>query len=537
VARPWRLRHKLVFGLSLVVGSVALLLGGTIFGLSSYFQVIRTTDRKLEEMQICVILREQIHRMMLADAVEADPTRTPNPLNAERDRIARGIREVRATLTGYEATLRLQFPAGTDGSLHDYKHIRDMSEALRHLEEAVTAAESTPPVPGRPRIIDRPMVSAAHTKLEKLSLDHFNMLVTDVKQSFDRSAGTHRRSMIITVAATVLAILFVIALLYYFRTSVFLPIQLLQAGVQRVHRGNFSEPIRLNSRDELEEVADEFNAMTLRLRGIYEELEGRVNERTRQLVNSERMVSVGFLAAGVAHEINNPLASIAFCAESLERRLQDAMTRPGADSEVILKYLRMIQEESQRCKQITQKLLDFSRNGGKREPADLTQLVADVVEVAKVLPNARNRSIRYEPDHYVNAAVSVPDIKGVVLNLIVNALDSMDDGGQLSVDLIARNDCAELRFRDTGCGMSADTLQHIFEPFFTRSRTGNGTGLGLSISHQIIDQHGGTIEASSSGAGQGSTFLVRLPLTTTDAEPHHPPAQLLPFPGPRTSAA
>ncbi len=119
----------------------------------------------------------------------------------------------------------------------------------------------------------------------------------------------------------------VLTLLYYFRVWVFAPIKQLQAGVHRVHEGNFDHPIRLGSQDELEELANEFNAMTARLREVYKDLARQVNERTRQLVRSERMVSVGFLAAGVAHEINNPLASIAFCAEALERRLHDLLAR------------------------------------------------------------------------------------------------------------------------------------------------------------------------------------------------------------------
>jgi signal transduction histidine kinase len=322
---------------------------------------------------------------------------------------------------------------------------------------------------------------------------------------------------------------------------VFTPIRELQAGVHRVHSGNFDHPIQLASKDELEELANEFNAMTVRLRDVYRDLAMQVNERTRQLVRSERMVSVGFLAAGVAHEINNPLASIAFCAEALERRLQDVLPRASGEGEVIQKYLKMMQDEAQRCKQITQKLLDFSRSGGKREQADLTQLVRDVIEVAQCLPNARNKAIDFRADQYVVAPVSVPDVKGVVLNLVVNALDSMEEGGQLTVSLAGRGELAEITFADSGCGMTPETLENIFEPFFTRSRTGNGTGLGLSISHQIIDQHGGTITAASAGPGKGSTFTVRLPLRATEALPATgkaaPEPAVIAFPRTQTAAA
>ena len=131
-----------------------------------------------------------------------------------------------------------------------------------------------------------------------------------------------------------------------------------------------------------------------------------------------------------------------------------------------------------------------------------------------------------------------------MLNLVVNALDSMDDGGTLTIGLAPGRTAAEMVFTDTGCGMTPEVLENIFEPFFTRSRTGKGTGLGLSISHRIITQHGGEIEATSPGPNQGSTFTVRLPLAPAaavkeDAVGHASPHKPLrdPVRGRRTVAA
>ena len=112
----------------------------------------------------------------------------------------------------------------------------------------------------------------------------------------------------------------------------------------------------------------------------------------------------------------------------------------------------------------------------------------------------------------IPAWVNSQEIKQVFLNLVVNALDSMEEGGKLTISSGRRAGMAELVFHDTGCGMTPEVLENLFEPFFTRSRTGKGTGLGLSISHRIITQHGGEIEATSPGPGQGSTFVVRLPI-------------------------
>jgi two-component system, NtrC family, sensor kinase len=265
--------------------------------------------------------------------------------------------------------------------------------------------------------------------------------------------------------------------------------------------------------------------MMKRLHDLYSDLARQVNERSRQLVRSERLASVGFLAAGVAHEINNPLASIAFCSEALEARLAELLRqvpttgRTGDEREVFAKYLKMIQEEAFRCKSITERLLAFSRTGErKREMTDLGQLVQSVLDITQHLQNFRGKQIAFEkiPERGSNGRIQAPvnaeEIKSVVLNLVVNALDSMEDGGKLTIQLLQKDGMAEMRFADTGCGMTQEVLENIFEPFFTRSRTGKGTGLGLTISHRIINQHGGEIEAASPGPSQGSTFTVRLPL-------------------------
>ncbi|HZU36973.1 MAG TPA: HAMP domain-containing sensor histidine kinase, partial [Gemmataceae bacterium] len=139
-------------------------------------------------------------------------------------------------------------------------------------------------------------------------------------------------------------------------------------------------------------------------------------------------------------------------------------------------------------------------------------LIQGVLDMAQLLQNCKGKHIVFRRPGPLIAAVNAQEIKSVVLNLVVNALDSMDDGGTLTITVEQRDGMAEMVFTDTGCGMTPEVLENIFEPFFTRSRTGKGTGLGLSISHRAISQHGGEIEAVSPGINQGSTFRVRLPL-------------------------
>ena len=508
MARPRRLRYKLMLGLGLVVGSIGLLLGGTMYGIQAYDATVQTTERKMYELETATRLVEALNFQIKDDADAAtfygDRIKQVKELLAifrkiNAETVAKGLDPDNGE---HEAGLIAQLEQHLDDFLNELKPAPSIETHTVPLIENKKLRES----------YDQSCACAEQLRFR---------LYDDMKTRIRNSNRTIRQSMWVVYFATGWALALVATLLYYFRVWMFAPIRQLQAGVARVHGGDFGHPIGLSSGDELQELADEFNAMTARLAAIYADLARQVNERSRQLVRSERMVSVGFLAAGVAHEINNPLASILFCSEALERRLLEVLSVMSsahggqpAEAEVLTRYLKMIQQEALRCKDITQKLLDFSRTGErKRESTDLATLVRGVLEVARHLPNCRGKEIAFDPREYIVAPVNGQDLKSVILNLVVNALDSMDEGGRLTIGLGTTDGYAQLAFTDTGCGMSADVLQNIFEPFFTRSRTGKGTGLGLFISHQIIDQHGGTIEASSPGQGLGSTFTVRVPLT------------------------
>jgi signal transduction histidine kinase len=279
-----------------------------------------------------------------------------------------------------------------------------------------------------------------------------------------------------------------------------------------VASGDFAYRIQLDTRDEMAELADAFNDMTERFQEIRDDLDRQVQERTREVIRGEQLASVGFLAAGVAHEINNPLASIAMCAESLESRIE-ALAPGEADAEVARRYLSLIQSEAFRCKGITEKLLDFSRLGEvRRQATALMGLVADVAEMLRHVGRFAGRSIEIEEGADVLVMVNPQEIKQVVLNLLVNALDSIDEKGKVRVAAKRSGGEAVLTFTDDGCGMTEEVQEHLFEPFFTRRKTGQGTGLGLSIVHRIVTDHGGRIQAASDGPGSGSTFRVTLPL-------------------------
>jgi signal transduction histidine kinase len=527
VACQWRIRHKLMIGLGFVVGIIALILAGTLKGLASYRITTNSVDSKLIELYEAQNLKTAM--TSLASAPDQG-----TGLAEELAQLRTKAALARKALAAYQHRLEetLQKHRDPDGGFEERQRIQALEERFARLDQALEEVTQFDVLPlGQSWALrNHPKIEKAISDLVQTADELQEVIYQDLYRRITDAKGQNRSAMILVISTSVVGVLLMISLLRFFYRWTFSPIRDLQQGVHRVAEGDFEHRIQVHSGDEMEELAAAFNDMTGRLEEMYRDLARQVNERSRQLVRSERLASVGFLAAGVAHEINNPLASIAFCSEALERRLfpdglpqandrpQGTMPRAAfgverSDEEVVTKYLKMIQEEAFRCKRITQRLLEFSRSSERRrEPTDLGALVQSVLDVVQHLENSKGKPIVFQPAGTVTAWVNAQEIKSVVLNLVVNALESMDEGGTLTITLAAKDRMAELVFRDQGCGMTAEVLENIFEPFFTRSRTGKGTGLGLSISHRVISQHGGDIEAYSGGPGQGSTFTVRIPL-------------------------
>lgn len=343
---------------------------------------------------------------------------------------------------------------------------------------------------------------------------------------FSENARTEYRAwMMFSILSGLAAGAMIYFLIRGFRKRIITPLESLVEGSRQVAAGNYDYRIELNTKDEVAELGDALNAMTANFQEIKSDLNRQVQLRTKEVVRSEKMASVGFLAAGVAHEINNPLATIAWSAESLEARIQDILdppegTDPGkieSEIEDMKKYLRRIQEEAFRCKGITSGLLDFSRLGdAKKAPTNLAVLLESVIEMVRPLSKYRGRNIVFNADNSIVATLDAQEMKQVALNLITNALGSIEESGTVEIDLHRDGDSAILRVADNGCGMNDEVKKHLWEPFFTRRRDGQGTGLGLSITYQIIEDHGGRITAESAGPGHGSTFTVRLPLVENE---------------------
>jgi two-component system NtrC family sensor kinase len=233
----------------------------------------------------------------------------------------------------------------------------------------------------------------------------------------------------------------------------------------------------------------------------------------RAVARSEKLAAVGRLAAGVVHEINNPLATIAACAEALESRADEGVYGAGADADDLREYLQLIRAEAFRCKQITNGLLEFSRaRAVQHAPVNLSEVVESAARL--LLHQKRGAAIKIE----VNVAGDLPLVSGdegqlqqAVIILAENAIDAMPDGGTLT--LRTRREAeggAAVEVRDTGQGIPPAILEKIFDPFFTTKEVGRGTGLGLAVCYGIVTEHGGRITVESA-AGRGSLFTIRLP--------------------------
>jgi len=292
------------------------------------------------------------------------------------------------------------------------------------------------------------------------------------------------------------------------------PIREIASGCTRIADGDTAWRLPMASRwqDEFSDLVAGVNCMAARFQQSEEDLQEKVRERSEQLMRSQRLANVGFLAAGVAHEINNPLMAISLAADSLEMRLSDQCDLRTAEGQELLERVAMIRRESRRCGDITARLLDFSRGErGFHIATDLVELVQEVLSMVRHLGRFSDRNIAFECSGTVTAEVIPSQIKQVILNLVANALQATDSGGEVVIRLVEQVDNVVLSVSDNGCGMDPETLQHVFDPFFTSREQGQGTGLGLSITHRIVEDHGGTVTPVSAGAGLGSTFQVRLP--------------------------
>ncbi|MDI7277443.1 MAG: ATP-binding protein, partial [Anaerolineae bacterium] len=239
-----------------------------------------------------------------------------------------------------------------------------------------------------------------------------------------------------------------------------------------------------------------------------------LQETQDQLIQSEKLASMGQLAAGVAHEINNPLGSVLLYADLLYRELPQGDPR-GQD-------LRLILDEAKRCKTIVQALLNFARqNKVLAQATDLNRVCRETVEEVERLPLFEKVQIvaDLDPDLPVIRA-DAAQLRQMLVNLLNNAAEAMPQGGTITITARAHaagGEAVEISIADTGCGIPEENLPKLFTPFFTTKPIGKGTGLGLAISYGIVKMHRGSIDVQSK-VGVGTTFVIRLPTSLPPAQ-------------------
>lgn len=374
--------------------------------------------------------------------------------------------------------------------------LESLDEAGRRLDADRTFAELAEPL----KIAVHGAEALSHT------VDNESREIGD--QLDHRSTG--RLEAIVLLGAASLAT--VAWLGYFLLRRVLVPVRDLRTGAVEFGHGRLDVAIPVRHSDELGELAATFSAMASAVRKGREELEQRVEERSREVLRTAQLAELGTLAAGIAHEVNNPLASIATCAEGL---LRETAGDGPIDRAHLRDYLQIVRNEAMRTRDLTARLLRFARHdAGRRETV---WLGTELREVSAMFEHQfADAGVRLD----VVADVPGPAILGepaawrqVLLNLLRNALDATPRGG--TVTATAGREGAEvlLEVSDTGTGIAPETLDRVFEPFFTTKGPGQGTGLGLAIVHRIVTDHSGSIRAGNGPAG-GARFTVTLPAAT-----------------------
>jgi len=319
------------------------------------------------------------------------------------------------------------------------------------------------------------------------------------------------------------------------------PVKALRQGTERLAEGDLGYQIEVASHDEIGELARSFNAMSDQLKSEHTEnvawtqtLEQRVDQKTRELkrahehaLHTEKMASIGKMAAVLAHEINNPLSGILTYAKLLRKWIDndDAGKSHRRD---ICDSLDLIAAESRRCGDLVKNLLTFSRTTPMNlQPTSLNHVIEQALRLIQHQVDLANVQVQLQLDPSLpNVVCDGAQIEQVLLALMMNALDAMPQGGNLwlNATLHADENLVRIIVRDDGAGIAPEILPRLFEPFLTTKETGKGVGLGLAISRSILERHGGKIDVQSE-LGRGTIFTITLPCEAEN-QAHAPATQI-----------
>lgn len=360
----------------------------------------------------------------------------------------------------------------------------------------------------------------------------------------DQAIGSAQGQLVRTTLA-LLAIIGIVAALFVQRV-VRRPVRKFHEGTERIARGDLTTRIDIEGRDELARLARAFNDMVDELsaaRGSLTEwsakLEEKVTQKTEELrraqgqvVQMEKMASLGKLAASVAHELNNPLAGMLTYARLIRRELEDQPLDSPVREE-LGGYLEVVERECRRCGEIVKNLLTFARPSGmKLAPVNVNEIVER--SLLLIRHHLEMRGVQLRSELLAEDAEIVADadrIQQALLALLVNAVEAMSQlphgHGCLGVRMGAAAGGVSIEISDNGVGIPPDVLPHIFEPFFSTKQKESGVGLGLAVVYGLIHRHGGSIDVESPPGG-GTTFRVTLPRRPPSASEPEPAGSGIP---------
>ena len=509
------LRRRLVWAMLWLAVALLGLSGISLYGLYAYRSLVKSLSRMDAFRRASALIHSVNDLRVTVAGLRTVSQLDPGELALqERQRLQlrflRLLLQVQEDLNRYRRHVdrMAQSSFGIGGSQEEQQTLWAIQRALQRLQKLPLDAH-------RQDALDVQTLEAEIHQLQSQAIKLPHLLRRDVLGFTQRMHRRWRTFFLLATLGTVCTLVVFAGLIWGSWRELVYPLQQLLRGAQRLAAGRYQYRLSLPRRDELAQLAAALNLVAERFCQVERELEQKVQRLVQQAGRSDRLAGIGMLAAGVSHELNNPLASIAISAESLQRRLQPHQGNPVPRDCLLQvhRYLELIPAEAARCHRIVQKLLEPAAPGQQppQEAIPLAPLVEQAVAVVLQLVPDRQRRVHLELDPQLAAPVDPGAWKQVVMNLVANALQATGPEDRVQVHLFREEEELLLVVEDTGCGIAAESVPRLFEPFFTQRRGRQGTGLGLFLVHRIVAGWGGRVEAFSAGPGQGARFVVRLP--------------------------
>lgn len=340
----------------------------------------------------------------------------------------------------------------------------------------------------------------------------------EIVRAFKTARRVHGQGISILIFGVSATIVIAVISAWLFHRSIAPPIERLQEEVNKIAGGDFTHKLPASSSDEIGLLSKSVNEMADNLHMLYTDLERKVDEKTHQLVRAEKLAGLGKIAAGLAHEINNPLGPAAACAESMYERLKKSPNPSQQDIDEFKQYLATIIEGVYRCKTVTEQMLNIARPRPPRmERCDLRRIIDNALSLLDYLAKSKSVAVTATRSGTAEPILADPSqLQQLFFNLIGNGLDAVGRNGNVRITTAWANDSVTVSVEDDGCGIPAAVKERLFEPFFTTKPPGKGTGLGLAVCNTIAQLHDGSITVESDGEKKGARFIVKFPVTPED---------------------